>query len=83
MNETGTDQSNSLRSWVELAKDRNDFLIGQIEGIGSKALGVFTVSALIIGIAIPLGVTNTPEMTAAWTVLLAVLLGMAEGLAFW
>ena len=70
-------QNNSLRSWVELAKDRNDFLISRIEGIGSKALGVFTVAALIIGIAIPLGVTNTPDISTAWTISFAVLLGLA------
>ena len=81
MTQDDQDQINSLRFWVELAKDRNDFLIGRIEGIGSKALGVFTVSALIIGIAIPIGVTNTPELPTAWTVFLAVLLGMA-GLSF-
>ena len=81
MTQDDQDQINSLRSWVELAKDRNDFLIGRIEGIGSKALGVFTVSALIIGIAIPVGVANTPDLPTAWTVSLAVLLGMA-GLSF-
>ena len=75
------DRTNTLRSWVELAKDRNDFLIGRIEGIGSKALGVFSVSALIIGIAIPLGVTNTPDISIAWTISLAVLLGLA-GISF-
>ena len=82
MNQAEHDRDNSLRAWVELAKDRNDFLIGRIEGIGSKALGVFTVSALIIGIAIPLGVTNTPDdLPTAWTVSLAILLGLA-GVSF-
>ena len=81
MTQDDQDQINSLRFWVELAKDRNDFLIGRIEGIGSKALGVFMVSALIIGIAIPIGVTNTPELPTAWTVFWPFCL-VWQGLAF-
>ena len=70
MTQDDQDQINSLRAWVELVKDRNDFVIGRIEVIGSKALGVFTVSALAIGIAIPLGATNMPSLPEALTILL-------------
>lgn len=75
------EENNSLRTWVELAKDRNDFVIGRIEVIGSKALGVFTVSALAIGIAIPLGATSIQDLPGFWTILLTVLLSLA-GVSF-
>ena len=61
-----------------MAKDSNDFVITRIEAIGTKALGVFTVSALAIGIAIPLGATNMANSLEAWTVPLTVLLSLAS-----
>ena len=60
-----------------MARDSNDFVIGRIEAIGSKALRVFTVSVLAIGIAIPLGATNMPSLPEGWTVPLTVLLSLA------
>lgn len=74
-------QEGPLSPWVVMAKDGNDFVITRIEAIGTKALGVFTVSALAIGIAIPLGATNMPGLPAGWTVPLTVLLSLA-GLGF-
>ena len=74
------DQPNEdyLRPWVGLATDGNDFVIAQIEAIGSKALGVFTVAALAIGIAIPLGATSMPDSPESWTIPLTILLILAS-----
>ena len=71
-------QEDPIRPWVGMAKDSNDFVITRIEAIGTKALGVFTVSALAIGIAIPLGATNMANSLEAWTVPLTVLLSLAS-----
>ena len=71
-------QEDPIRPWIGMAKDSNDFVITRIEAIGTKALGVFTVSALAIGIAIPLGASNMAGSLEAWTVPLTVLLSLAS-----
>ena len=72
-----TNDLDYIRPWVGMAKESNDFVVARIESIGTKALGVFTVSALAIGIAIPLGAANVPVAAESWTVPLTVLLSLA------